>query len=96
MYANDTTLYFTLQDFPSHNLEEIVNYELGKITNWLNFNKLSLNTTKNKSTVFHNKQWHMDKVSFTINNENIEQVLSFSFLGIHLDENLTWLNYPEL
>ena len=31
----------------------------------------------------------MDAVSFTINNENIEQVVSFSFLGIHLDEDLT-------
>ena len=41
MYADDTTLYFTLQDFPSHNFEEIVNYELRKITNWLNLNKLS-------------------------------------------------------
>ena len=29
MCADDTTLYFTLHDFPSHNLEEIVNYELG-------------------------------------------------------------------
>ena len=38
--------------------------------------------------MFHTKQRHMDAVSFTINNENIEQVLSFSFLGIHLDENL--------
>ena len=80
MYADDTTLYFTLQDFPSHNLEEIVNYELGKMTNWLNFNKLSLNTTRTKFMVFHTKQRHMDAVSFTINNENIEQVLSFSFL----------------
>ena len=88
MYVDDTTLYFTLQDFPSHNLEEIVNYELGNLTNWLNFNKLSLNTTISKSMMFHTKQQHMDAVSFTINNENIEQVSSFSFLGIHLDENL--------
>ena len=36
--------------------------------------------------MFHTKQRHMDAVSFTINNENIEQVSSFSFLGIHLDE----------
>ena len=40
--------------------------------------------------MFHTKQRHMDKVSFTINNENIEQVSSFSFLGIHLDDNLKW------
>ena len=80
MYADDTTLYFTLQDFPSHNFEEIVKYELGKITNWLNFNKLSLNTTKTKSMMFHTRQRHMDEVSLTIINENIEKVSSFSFL----------------
>ena len=96
MYADYTTLYFTLQDFPSHNFEEIVNYELGKIPNWLNFNKLSLNTTKTKSLVFHTKQRHMDAVSLTINNENIEQVSSFSFLGIHLDENLTWKKHIDM
>ena len=59
--------------FPSHNLEEIVNYELGKITNWLNCNNLSLNTTQTKYMMFHTKQRHMDAVSFTINNEYIEK-----------------------
>ena len=96
MYADDTTLYFTSQDFPSHNLEEIVNYELGKITNWLNINKLSLNTTKTKSMMFHTKQRKMDAVSFTINNENIEHVSSFSFLEIHLDEILTWNKHIDM
>ena len=28
MYSDDTTTYFTLQDFPAHNFEEIINYEL--------------------------------------------------------------------
>ena len=40
--------------------------------------------------MFHTKQWHIDAVSFTIYNENIEKILSLNFLGIHLDENLTW------
>ena len=38
----------------------------------------------------------MDAVSFTINNENIEQVSSFSFLGIHLDENLKWNKHIDM
>ena len=71
MYADYTTLYFCLQDLPSHNFEEIVSYELGEITNWLNFNKLSLNTSTIKSMLFHTKHLHMDAVSLTINNDNI-------------------------
>ena len=38
----------------------------------------------------------MDAVSFTINNENIEQVSSFSFLGIHVDDNLTWNKHIDM
>ena len=81
MCADNTTLYFTLQDFPSHNLEEIVNYDPGNITNWLNCNKLSLNTTKTKSMMFHTKQRHMDAFSSTINNENIGKISSINFFG---------------
>ena len=38
----------------------------------------------------------MDAVSFTINNENIEKISSFNFLGIHPDENLTWNNHIDM
>ena len=46
--------------------------------------------------MFHTKQRHMDAVSFTINNENKETNLSFNFLGIHLDENLTWNKHIDM
>ena len=47
--------------------------------------------------MFHTKQRHKDALSFTNNNENIEEKnLSFSFLRIHLDENLTWNKYIDM
>ena len=46
--------------------------------------------------MFHTKKWHMDAVSFTINNDNIEQVSSFSCLGIYLDENLKWNKHIDM
>ena len=46
--------------------------------------------------MFHTKQRHMDAVSFTINKENIYKISSFNFLGIHLDENLTWNKYIDM
>ena len=77
MFADDTTLYFTLQDFPSQNFEEIVNYDLDNIINWSNFNKLSLNTRKTKVMIVHTKQQHLHEVSFTVNNENIVKYSHF-------------------
>ena len=38
----------------------------------------------------------MDAVSFTINNEYIEKISSLNFLGIHLNENLTWNKHIDM
>ena len=48
MYADDTTIYFNLEDFDPDNVSNEINNELEKITKWLQINKLSLNTQKTK------------------------------------------------
>ena len=56
---------------------------MNKIANWLNVNKLSLNTTKTKLILFRSrnkKSKHDLKIS--INKENIKQVKNITFLGI--------------
>ena len=49
MYADDTTIYFDLEDFEKDNLEHQINDELNRLNIWLKLNKLTLNTTKTKS-----------------------------------------------
>ncbi len=60
IYADDTTLSTILRAFkpstPHENMETEINMELSKITDWLIVNKLSLNISKTKYTVFHSKQ----------------------------------------
>ena len=48
MYADDTTIYFNLDDFPVHNRNIEINRELDKVNTWLKVNKLSLNVEKTK------------------------------------------------
>ena len=48
MYADDTTIYFNLEDFDSHNTEAEIDAELEKGSTWLKLNKLSLNAQKTK------------------------------------------------
>ena len=43
MYADDTTIYFNLDDFPLVNREFEINCELDKVNTWLKLNKLSIN-----------------------------------------------------
>ena len=49
MYADDTTIYFNLEDFDPYHLKRDINNELEKITLWLKMNKLSLNVQKQNS-----------------------------------------------
>ncbi len=60
IYADDTTLSSILRAFkpntPSENIENKINTELYKISEWLKVNKLSLNITKTKYSIFHTKQ----------------------------------------
>ena len=89
MYADDTTIYFNLEEFEYLNRERDITSELEKVNTWLKLNKLSLNAQKTKLMVFHRKQKQVDEINVQINGTQIERVESFNFLGIMLDENLT-------
>ena len=96
MYADDTTIYFNLEEFDHLNKEGDINGELEKVNTWLKLNKLSLNAQKTKLMVFHRKQKHVDEINVQINGTKIERVESFNFLGIMLNENLTWKSHIEM
>ena len=46
--------------------------------------------------VFHRKQKQIEPLHFSIDGEVIENVSSFNFLGIMLDESPTWKNHIDL
>ena len=66
-----------------------INYEVGKVIEWLNINKLSLNKEKSKYMVFHVPRKETQTLTLKIDNINIDQVDEFNFLGLALDANLT-------
>ena len=47
MYADDTTLYGNIEDFPSRSFEMNMNYNLQHLDNWFKFNKLLLKPKQN-------------------------------------------------
>ena len=56
MYADDTTIYFNLEDFPRDDVVNCVSIELNKVNNWLHENKLSLNIEKTKCMIFRHQK----------------------------------------
>ena len=68
-----------------------VNNELVIISNWFIFNRLSLNLNKSSFIIFHSSK---KSVSFdfptSINNSLLNRVTTIRYLGILMDEHLTW------
>ena len=102
MFADDTSLLSTLQTFftfKPKSKEDIailgrrISFELSLINDWLQINKLSLNVDKTKYMIFHNHQKNVSlfkELTLELNGESIKRSDTFNFLGIVLNEQLTW------
>ena len=96
MYADDTTIYFNLEDFTPEMREAELNAELEKVNEWLKLNRLTLNTNKTKLMIFHRKPRQISELNIVINGTQIDRVQLFNFLGITSDDNLSWNGYVNL
>lgn len=93
MFADDTTLHCPLSKFYNNftaNTSELVTMELEKIFSWFCANKLTINASKTKFMIFHRPNSSIPKLSISINGETITQVTNLDFLGLTLDEHLSW------
>ena len=71
-------------------ISENINYEITKLTDWLNVNRLSLNTKKTKLMIFHTPQKKFDMPTIKINNTELEQQTHFNYLGITINKHTKW------
>ena len=95
MYADDTTIYFNLEDFENTNRELAINAELDKVNDWLKLNKLTVNVEKTKCVWYH-KRRKPNPIKLVLNGKQIDIVTYFSFLGVIIDEHLSWKNHAEM
>jgi hypothetical protein len=95
-FADDTTLYLSGTDL--NKLYGDANKQINNLFEWFCSNKLSLNAKKTKYIVIRPKYLRGDLGKFTIliNDIALDRIgndckeKSVKFLGINLDENLTW------
>jgi hypothetical protein len=94
LFADDTNIFYSHSCLKT--LNETLQTEVDKIAEWLNTNKLSINTSKTKFILFRSskkKKKHVVKLS--INNDDIKQVKSTTFLGVVIDECLSWNDHID-
>ena len=88
LFADDTTISIE-SDHVSAALK-LMNKELQKLSTWLTANKLSLNISKTHYMVFDRSKEKKDQDSLYLNKFLIERVKFTKFLGVIIEEKLTW------
>ena len=97
LFADDATLEAKLASFGSEKkspeLSNKINLEILKVATWLKVNKLSLNILKTKYIVFQGKRSKVIHLDLKIEQEQIECLEHFNFLGLTIQKNLNWTQH---
>lgn len=87
-YADDTTIF--LRGRSHTELARLMNIELEHVQQWCNANSLAINATKTKCILFSASSRPHSDMCLSIGGQAIEFVPNFKFLGILVDERLSW------
>ncbi len=90
LYADDTALYVQVKTQAEIMLD--LRLELSMVHEWLKANKLTLNVDKTKYMVFGTKTAliHKPDLNITIDGKKLERVSVMKYLGVFLDEHLSF------
>ena len=91
-YADDTVLYSSNKDVnvAIRNVQE----DLNNLTKWFNSISIHINPPKTKYMIFRNKH-ATPKSTLQIGNTPIKRVDSYNYLGVTLDEQLTFNKHAQ-
>ena len=91
LYADDTNVFLSHK-----NLESLISQaqvEMENVTQWFRANKLQINKSKTKFMIFNFNERNIKiplNLKLNIDNEDVEQVQYTNFLGVIIDNKLTW------
>ena len=89
LFADDTVTLFSHKD--PKVIVRNCNAEMKKVSEWLLVNKLSLNVSKSNFIILRTPQKkYLNTIKIKIDNANVEEKAYIKYLGIMMDEKLTW------
>ena len=94
LFADDTNLFCSGKDI--NELECNINAELVHVQEWLTLNQLTLNIKKSNHIIFRTTKKQLKKsLTLKLDNKEIQRVDKTKFLGIIIDQHLTWKNHID-
>ena len=93
MLADDTSMFISGTDAAT--ISTKFNNELMNVATWLQANKLSLNVDKSNFMIFKGNKKDTSNVHIEIGGRSISHVCETKFLGVTIDDKLTWKCHIE-
>lgn len=94
LYADDSNLIMTAKNY--QHLEKACEEQLKTIQNYFLDNRLLLNISKTNQILFSTVQSkNIPEISISVEDNKIEQLKIIKFLGINVDNNLSWDGHIE-
>ena len=93
LFADDTSLLIT--DPNSQNFNSIVNQTFDNVNTCFNRNLLQLNYNKTHYVEYRMKNYYQKQTKVQCNNNIIPNSKMTKFLGLIIDETLTWDQHTE-
>ena len=96
LYADDTNMFVNSRS--AEDAMRIARDSLAAVYKWFCDNRLTLNISKSSFAIYHRKgrRMHGDNFALEINNVNLERVKSVKFLGVILDDHLSWEHHVNV
>ena len=88
IYADDVVIY--ISDKNIEVIRDKLQADLEGISKWYKRNKLKVNTEKTYSMLLKRNSQNIQDLNISLDGNKIKQEKNIRYLGIELDENLTW------
>ena len=93
--ADDTTIYIVIDSLPS--IQSSLQLCLDLANLWLQRKGLKLNAAKTKSMLIHSSKKIVDgNLTLKIDDRTVERVRCFNFLGVVVNDTLTWVDHFDM
>ena len=93
LYADDTVIYSSSKDI--NKAIANVQHDLNSLTAWCTINGIFINPIKTKFVIFSTQIIAQPHPLLTIDNVEVQCVSQFNYLGVTLDQHLTFKNHAQ-
>jgi len=94
MYADDTELHYSNSQL--ERVEEVLQSDLIRVSDWMIVNGFKSNIAKSVCMLIGTRQRVSRKsLCLSLNNNELKQVTSTKYLGLYIDNHLTWHNHVD-